>query len=63
MFLQSSKRQSDKMVKQTQTIRRQNPANRLSVFDQFACLALEGVTLTQTLLQTYNLIGVLKNNF
>ena len=32
------------MVKHTQTIRRQQPANCLSVFDHFARLVLKGLT-------------------
>ena len=37
------KRQSQKMVKHTQTIRRQQPTNCLSVFDHFVGLALNGL--------------------
>ena len=36
------KRQPHKMVKHTQTIRRQQPTNCLSVFDHFMRLALKG---------------------
>ena len=32
------------MLRHTQTIRRQQPANSLSVFDHFVELALEGLT-------------------
>ena len=32
------------MAKHTQTIRRQKPNNRLSVFEHFVGLALEGLT-------------------
>ena len=32
------------MVKHTETIRRQQPANCLSVFDRFVGLALKGLT-------------------
>ena len=32
------------MVKQTQTIRRQQPTNCLSVFDQFVGLAFKGLS-------------------
>ena len=35
-----------KMVKHTQTIRRQKPTNCLSVFDHFVGLALKGLRLT-----------------
>ena len=38
------KRQSHKMVKRTQTVRRQFPTNCLSVFDHFVILALKGLT-------------------
>ena len=38
-------RQLRKMVKQTQTIRRQQPTNCLSVFDHFVGLALKGLML------------------
>ena len=33
-----------KIVKHTQAIRRQNPTNRLSVFDHFVRLALKALT-------------------
>ena len=36
----------DKMVKHTQTIRRQQPTNCLSVFDQFVGLALKGLNIS-----------------
>ena len=39
----SFKSQSHKMVKHTQTIRRQKPTNCLSVFDHFVGLALKGL--------------------
>ena len=38
----SFKRQYQKMVKHTQTIRRKLPTNCLSVFDRFVGLALKG---------------------
>ena len=34
------------MVKHTQTIRREQPTNCLSVFDHFVKLALKGLTVT-----------------
>ena len=37
------KHQTHKMVKPTQTIRRQKPTNCLSVFDHFAKLAVNGL--------------------
>ena len=37
------KRQSHKMAKDTQTIRRQQPTNCFSVFKHFVGLALEGL--------------------
>ena len=37
------KRQRQKMVKHTQTIRRQQPTNCLSVFDHFVGLAFKGI--------------------
>ena len=36
------------MVKHTQTIRRQQPMNSLSVFDDFVGMALKGLTITFT---------------
>ena len=44
------------MVKRTQTIRRQNPTDRVNVFDYFVWLALKGLTLSCLMLkhgQTY----------
>ena len=41
--LKPFKRQTHKMVKHTQTIRRLLPTNCLSVFDYFVGLALEGL--------------------
>ena len=38
------KRQSHKMVKHTQTIRRHKPTNYLSVFDNFVGLTIKGLT-------------------
>ena len=35
-----------KMVKDTETIRRQQPTNCLSVFDHFLGLALKGLTIS-----------------
>ena len=43
---QPFKRQPHKMVKQTQTIRWQQPTNCLSVFEHFVKLALKGLTRT-----------------
>ena len=43
---QSFKRQPDKLVKQTQTIPRQQPKNGLSVFDHFVGIALKGLNAT-----------------
>ena len=40
---QPFKRQSHKMVKHTQTIRRQQPTNCLSVYDHFVKLAFRGL--------------------
>ena len=40
-------RQPPKMVKHTQTIRRQQPVNCLSVFDHFVGLALKGLSRNQ----------------
>ena len=39
---QPFKRESHKMVKHTQVIRRQEPTNRLRVFDHFVGLVLKG---------------------
>ena len=44
------------MVKHTQTIRRQNPTNCLSVFDHFVKLAFKG--LTSTFIQTETAIFI-----
>ena len=43
------------MVKHTQTIRRQQPTNSLSVFDNFVVLALKGLKLfkLETLLRYF----------
>ena len=43
MGIKTFKRQSNKMVKHIQTIRRQQPTNCLSVFDDFARLTLKGL--------------------
>ena len=40
----NSKQQPHRMVKQTQTICRQQPTNCLSVFDHFVGLALKSLT-------------------
>ena len=42
------------MVKHTQTIRRQEPTNCLSVFDNFVGLALKGLTCTLVASFRYN---------
>ena len=44
LFCESFKRQQHKMVKHTQTIRRQQPTNCLSVLDHFVGLPLKGIT-------------------
>ena len=44
-YYQPYKRQPHKMVKHTQTIRRQNPTNCLSVSDHFLPLALKGLKI------------------
>ena len=44
---QPLKRQFHKMVKQTQAIYRQQPTNRLNVFDHFVKLALKGLIIFQ----------------
>ena len=46
------KHQSHKMIKQTQTIRWQQPTNCLSVFEHFVKLALKGLTRTGGLNKT-----------
>ena len=43
LHLKPFKRQHHKMVKHTQTIRRQKPTNCLDVFDHFVGLALKGL--------------------
>ena len=40
-------RQTHKIVKHTQTIRRQQPTNCLSMFDHFVELALKGLKNTE----------------
>ena len=45
LIFESFKRQPHKMVKRTQTIRRQQPMNCLSVFDHFAGLTLKGLNV------------------
>ena len=43
------------MVKHTQTIRRQQPTNCLSVFDHFVGLALKGLILNEIFRKTMEL--------
>ena len=47
MNLYSFKRQPHKMVKRTQTIRRQELTNCLSAFDNFVRLVLKGLHVSQ----------------
>ena len=49
-------RQPHKMVKQTQTIRRQQPTNCLSVFDHFVRLVLKGLKAALKKLEAFNFI-------
>ena len=47
------------MVKHTQTIRRQQPTNCLSVFDHFAGLALKGLSYLSTLKPATAVLSIL----
>ena len=44
------------MVKHTQTIRRQKPANSLSVFDHFVGLALKVLNISLLLFTIFNIL-------
>ena len=48
------------MVKHTQTIRRQQPTNCLSVFDHFVNLALKGLKKNENNMKLLDHIGLLR---